>query len=258
MPTTTPLSRPLAARPSSAGRSLIAGLLLGVTLMTPAAAQKPKDLGIGEISLLPPYCIDTMGLRPGALSGSMGPNAPHWFSVLGPSFQTMHHYCWALIGVRRAGAAGMPAIQRDALLRQAINDMMYVVNFAAPNFVLLPEILVKIGDTHVMLKRYQSAIAAYYAARERKPDYWLIYSRWASVLGVVGDRKGAMAMLEEGIRAVPTAPELRSQYKQLGGDPEKIVPSDRVQRPAEPPAAPASAPQAAEPASSPAASGPGN
>lgn len=241
------------------GRSLVVALLLGAVLVSPAAAQKPKDLGIGEISLLPAYCIDTMGLRPGSLSGSMGPNAPHWFSVMGPSFQTMHHYCWALVGIRRAGAAGLPAVQRDALLRQAINDMVYVVNFAAPNFVLLPEILVKIGDTHVMLKRYQNAIAAYYSARERKPDYWVTYSRWASVLAAVGDRSAAMAKIEEGLRAVPGSPELRSQYKQMGGDPEKIVPGDRIPHPTPPPpATPASASQAAEARPDPAASRPGD
>jgi hypothetical protein len=187
-----------------------------------ATADRQSDFTVGERALLPPFCEETMGFRPGTDVGQMGPNAPYWFGVMGKSFVTMHHYCYALVKQQRALAPGQSAFNREALLSQAINEYQYVIDNALPNFVLLPDVFVQRGDVQALLKRYVDAIESYRSSRQRKPDYWRSYSREAAVLVGMNNGKAALAILEEGIRAVPADPRLRAQYKQLGGDPNKF------------------------------------
>ncbi len=208
---------------------------------TPAAAQKPENLTIGEIALLPAYCIDTMGLRPGASSDSLGPGAGQWLRSMGKAFQAMHHHCWALINERRAMRAGVAAPQREGLLNRAIADNVFVISNSPPDFIMLPDIYTKIGDANALLSRHAQALEAYGEAVRRKRDYWRPYSRWAELLASNRNVKGALSVLEEGMRQVATEPNLPAQYKRLGGDPERFLRS-LPPRPALAASAPASEP----------------
>jgi tetratricopeptide (TPR) repeat protein len=233
-------------------RNGLCGRLLMLALLafaaTPATAQKPDNLTAGEIALLPLYCADTMGLRPGASSDSMGPGAAQWFRLMGKAFQAMHHHCWALINEGRAMRAGVAPAQREGLLNRVVADNQFVIANAPPDFIMLPDIYTKIGDAYALLLRPAQAIEAYTEALRRKPDYWRPYSRWANLLAANRDRKGALTVLETGLRAVPPEKTLRAQYKQLGGDIDKFL---RTLPP--PPVAAASAPASApDPALAPA------
>ena len=190
-----------------------------------SAAQKPPGLSSGEVALLPLYCTEAMGMRPGSAEGAMGPNANHWFGLMGRSFIHMHHYCWALATLRRAKSPSTPVQHREGLITHAIGDLGYVISNSESTFVMLPEIYVTMGDAYAQLKRHDLAVVAYSEARQRKPDYWRPYSRWAEALLAVGDRKAALAILEEGMRAIAPAPNLRAQYQRLGGNPEKFMAS---------------------------------
>lgn len=229
-------------------------LLAALWAMQPnlAWAQKPANITAGEFALLPPYCIDTLEMRPNADSAPAGSGAGTWYALMGPSFRHMHHHCWALINERRAKAPGATGFYRDGLLERAIADNQYVIAHSTTNFIMLPEIYLKIGDSQQLLKRYALAFDAYSEAVKRKPDFWRPYSHWADALVASGNQKGALSLLEEGLRRASNQGPLREQYKRLGGNLDKFL---KTLPP--PTARPASAPASAaapEPASAPAPS----
>ena len=87
-----------------------------------------------------------------------------------------------------------------------------------PGFILAPEVLLRIGEAHVELQDYGNALDAFQRSRELKPDYWPPYTSWASVLLRIGKTAEARALLEQGLRLMPTEKALIAMYERMGGD----------------------------------------
>jgi tetratricopeptide (TPR) repeat protein len=181
---------------------------------TGAGAQKPPDITAGEMALLPPYCPDTQTMS--AVDPRGSEKGAHWVSVLGNAFWGLHHYCWGLIRVNRASRAGVAPQMRRYLYESAINDYQYVLENSPPNFVLLPEIYLRIGEASVELQAYATAMEAFQRSREIKPDYWPPYVRAAAVLTRLGKNAEAAALLQEGLTRMPSEPALLDAYKHTG------------------------------------------
>jgi tetratricopeptide (TPR) repeat protein len=206
--------------------------ILAICLAVPALA-KPENITDGELALTPEYCVDTATIRYGTEFFNPSPRAAHWVGLMGKSFWAMHHYCWALINLRRAQMAGVTPTTRKYLLQEAISDCIFVIRNSPSNFVMLPEIYTRIGDTHVLLGDPASANEAFETARTLKPDYWPAYTRWAAVLIKLGKKPEARKLLAEGLRHAPDAKPLQEQYKQLGGNPAEIAPVAKAAPPAD-------------------------
>jgi tetratricopeptide (TPR) repeat protein len=188
------------------------------------ATAKPENVTEGELALTPPYCPDTIGFKYGDAYHNTSPRAGHWVGMMGKNFWHMHHYCWALINIRRSQAAGVQPTTRRYLLENAIADCTYVLQNSTPDFILLPEIYTRIGETHLMLANPAPAYEAFAQARSIKPDYWPAYQRWAEVLIKSGQKAEAKKLVAEGLRHAPDAKPLLDQYRQLGGNPAEIRP----------------------------------
>lgn len=189
-----------------------------VALGTTTQAQSPPNVTAAEMAMLPEYCIDTQGFvynKPG--SGNVSPRAPQWVAVMGDDFWHHHHYCWGLLKYRRATAPGVPQVHRTNWLRGAIGDYEYVIRRAKPTFVMLPEVLLRLGEAHLALDEYAAAHAAFEAALARKPDYWPAYQRWAEALAKVGKVDEARAHLRKAMERAPNEPALMNYYRELGG-----------------------------------------
>ena len=213
---------------------------------TVATAQKPPNVTPGEIALLPKYCPDTQGFDYGDAYYNTSPRAGYWVAQVGKGFWALHHHCWGLVKARRAMMPGTPPEIRKGRLEAAIADYVYVVEHTPPNFVLLPDVFMKIGDTYVLLDNLARAGEAYATARSLKPDFWPVYIQWAAVLDKVGRRKAALDHLEEGIRYNRSAGELLSLYRRLGGNADAFLAT--LPRPAATAAsAPATAPASLTP-----------
>jgi len=200
------------------------------------AIAAPENITDGELALTPPYCQDVQGIKWGDASYNPSPRAAYWVGLMGKSFWAMHHYCWGLISTRRALAAGVAPVIRRGLLESAVNDYGYVVKNSTPDFVLLPEIYTRIGETQLLLGSSSAAYDAFARARSIKPDYWPPYVRWAEVLVKTGRKKEAKALLADGLRYSPDAKPLIEEYRRLGGNPAEVQ-----QLPPEPKAAASSA-----------------
>ncbi len=174
------------------------------------------------MALLPTYCADTMGFKYGDSHYNTSPRAPGWVAQMGNSFWAMHHYCWALINVHRARFPGVGAAQRRGLLESAIGDIGYVLKNSPPDFIMLPELYLRIGEISMLLGHTSQASDAYAKARELKPDYWPAYAQWAEVLIKLGMKDKAAVLLREGLSRMPQANVLQKLYRSIGGDPASI------------------------------------
>lgn len=227
---------------------------IGLALMATGVAQaEPENITWGELALTHPVCYHTQAIP---LTGwvqyqRQSPQSDYWNGVLGGQgmLWAMHHYCWALIHLRRAQAGGVLPHQKKYLIEVAISDFHYVVNHARrlpdpTSFRMLPEILFRIGDAHGQLGQVAPALEAFEQSRRAKPDYWPPYVGQAELLARSGLRKDAMAILERGLQLIPGEPNIAAAYRKLGGNPASVKPARESLPPAAAPAsASASAPQ---------------
>ena len=204
------------------------------------ASAGPANITDGELALLPPFCQDVQAIRYGNAVDNPSPRAGHWVGVMGKYFWHMHHYCWGLIHVRRSQAAGVDTTSRQGMINAAIADYIYVIENSPKDFVMAPEVLLRIGEANLMLGRTWPAQEAFKTAREIKPDYWPAYTRWIDVLVKSNQKAEAKVLAAEGLRFSPQSKELASRYQKLGGDPSKIVPAV-IETPPSPPSDAASA-----------------
>lgn len=244
-------------------RAVLSTLLCAASWVCQAA---PENITDGELALLPAYCRDVQAIRYGNASYNPSPRAPHWVALMGEPFWALHHYCWGLVHVRRSQAPGLAPVLRAGMLTSAVNDYFYVIQNAPRNFVLAPEIHLRIGEARLMLGQLAGAQEAFKTARELKPDYWPAYTRWIDLLIKNQQRAEAKQLAAEGLRFAPGSKELTERFRKLGGDPAQIVPAqtaasapDAAASPpapeaaaaagaaASPPAGPASASSAAGP-----------
>lgn len=189
-------------------------------------AGKPQNVTSAEMALLPPYCPDTMGFGYGDAYHNTSPNANRWVAMMGKDFWHMHHHCWALINIRRAERASVPASEKLRLRKEAIIDFRYVANNARQDFVMLPEIYTWIGRTELLLRNGRAAGEAFSRARMLKPDYAPAYTHLAEFLAGQGNRKEALKLLLDGLDHAPQAKGLLQLYRELGGKPENL-PKDK-------------------------------
>lgn len=203
----------------------------------------PEGVTKGELALAADFCQDVQTFNGWEQHVRHSPRTDYWLSKMGRTFWGMHHYCWAQINTRRANAPGMAPQHRTHLLNTAIDDYVYVLRVATPDFVMLPEIHYLIGETRVMLQQYGQALDAFQVSRTIKPDYWPPYVGEAGVQEKFGRKAEARAAILRGLRVMPQERVLLDHFKRLGGKPEEL-PKPAIQPAADPASAPAGSPAA--------------
>ena len=177
------------AVPGRSARAIVATAVLA-SAATARAQQgaalgprnSPNGLTWGEFALLPEYCRDAQGILYGDQSYNPSPRAAHWVALMGQGFWAIHHYCYALAHVRQAEEAGLTPQERKFIYGRAIQDYVCTLNNSAPDMVLLPEILVRMGEAYLKVGSTADAYPFFEMARRIKPDHWSAYSRWIDVL----------------------------------------------------------------------------
>lgn len=219
-----------------------------VAVGSPAAlAQQDvmsKGFTAGEFALLPEWCIDSQAGPYGGPEGGAGlnksPRAGHWVGLMGADFWNMHHYCYALRDMLRLeGTAATPS-QKKALQGRAISDLGYVVNTSASTMPLMPEVMLKTGELHLMQGNLPAAQTAFERSRALKPDYWPAYDRWIGVLIGLKRYDTARALAEEGLKFSPNQPNLRARLASMRSSGEARD-TRKPQQPAKTPTAKAQA-----------------
>lgn len=197
------------------------------------AHAEPEDITMGDLALTHPICfhVQAIPITGWTRLARESPQSAYWNAKIGGTdmLWAMHHYCWALIHLRRAEGSVVSHEVRKYLREVAISDFYYVVRFAQrlPNpssFLMLPEMFHRIGDTEALLGNTAKAIVAFEQARAVKPDYWPPYLGHAQLLDKVGLRKNALRILERGLQIMPAEPNLSAAFKRMGGNPDLVRP----------------------------------
>jgi tetratricopeptide (TPR) repeat protein len=120
--------------------------------------------------------------------------------------------------MQRARKPGIRPELREGGFIDAVGDFDYVVRNATPDFILLPEVYLRLGEAYAELGNTAAALQAYEESARRKPDYWPAYVNAAQIYERVGLKKQALARIADGLKAAPQQPILQQHYKRLGGD----------------------------------------
>lgn len=215
---------PLAKLCGAAKAGVVCLLLLGsLGSRAETDGEFVKSITPGERAMLPEWCLDTQSFGYGDAYSNTSPRAGHWIGLMGKTFWAAHHYCWAQIKIQRSRSIGMPPNTREYWLNSAVADMYYVVQNATPDFVLLPEVLVRIGEAYVTQENYAKANEVFEKARAVKPDYWPPYVRWAEVLVKFGKKQDGLELVERVLKVAPHDAELQRQYLLLKAAPGRVV-----------------------------------
>ena len=181
---------------------------------------------------LPPYCRST-GYT--AVPGGRNPaEVQRWRSLMGPSFAHMHHYCWALYALNESVTARTTQ-ERLAYIERSIPDFSYVIENAAKDFVLLPEIYTKRGESLIRIGNAGQAVADFMRAIELKPDYWPPYVQLIDYYKQLGNLATAREWAEKGLVLVPNSRTLQERKAEL--DEAKTKSAKNTSRPGKSPQA---------------------
>jgi tetratricopeptide (TPR) repeat protein len=193
--------------------------LLALSWAAPAAAQLQatdpfdvKRVSAVEWARLPEYCPHTQTYHQG------GPAYDNWIARLGFTFSALHHYCWAIIKANRAMALGVEPHVRRALLNSAIEECFYVLRHAAPDFVLLPEIYLRLGQFAAGLEDHARALEFFEKSIGTKVDYWPPYVEIANVNLSIRRRQHAIDALHRGLRVMPGQQQLTTALTRIESD----------------------------------------
>jgi hypothetical protein len=89
--------------------------------------------------------------------------------MAGRSWDGLHHCCWALVHVQRATVGTMPAQQRAHAIDVAIADCEHTTRHSTRDFVLLPEIDLRMGVALALNGRVANALGAFRSLAPSSP-----------------------------------------------------------------------------------------
>jgi hypothetical protein len=206
-------------------KSLLRLLVVSVALagVNPARGQGvpgyPDDVRAGfdprEVAMLPRYCIYTQLFRDNVPGGRNPDEIKRWTAMMGPTFNHVHHYCWGLMKTNRALLLVRTQRFRDYYLDDAIREFDYVINRAASDFKLLPEIITKKGENLLRLGRTRAALVELERVVALKPDYWPPYAAMSDHYKDAGDLAKARHWLEAGLAHAPEVNALKRRLAEI-------------------------------------------
>lgn len=199
--------------------AVLALLLVGRAFPVSSQEQYTQE----ELRSLPRVCLAqtfiSHALRPPVVSEQ---EQAQWVSRLGADYKHFHHYCWALIDLRRASRSVEP-VERNGNYRRAVSNFEYVQRNVASTFPLLPEVCLRKGLALRYLGESSNAAREFLEAIKLKADYTPAYSALVDLYVDLQDYAGATDVLETGLAAAPGSKILESKKAEL----ESLIASKR-------------------------------
>jgi len=195
----------------------IAAVLLAV-VCGPAQAERYTQIPDSEIAKLPHYCW----VRIKEL------NSPEYHqleAVMGPDLIHTHHYCVALVYIKRYYAA-RDKMARASSLRDARNNLVYLIQQASPSYMLVPDAYLSLGEVERLDGKVGKALLNYEKAAKLNPELPRAWGALADISSDLGRQGKALEYATEGLRHNPDATGLKNRYRKYGGKmpyPEPLV-----------------------------------
>lgn len=200
------------------------GVACSVILASSAAVTAEEKFTQEELKALPRVCHAQRSIN-NWLRVPIVPEAERrqWAERLGEKdYNHFHHYCGALIYVRRGSAAARES-QRTAAYRRAVTSFEYVQINASASFPLMPEVGLRKGYALQLLRDPSAAAREFRTALELKPSFTPAYAALVDLYLELGDKESARRILEIGLRNVPDSKILAQKRAEL----EKAAPQSR-------------------------------
>lgn len=172
-----------------------------------------------EVAMLPAYCKHGFYFRDKVPGGNDSHAIQGWIAVMGPTFNHIHHYCFGLMKTNRAVLLARSENVRVSYLNDSLREFDYVLERAAPGFVLLPEIHTKKAENLIRLGKGPLGVEELDRAIEAKPDYWPAYAQMADYYKDSGQKSKAREALQRGLAAAPNTPALLRRLAELDSSP---------------------------------------
>jgi tetratricopeptide (TPR) repeat protein len=167
-----------------------------------------------ELELLPKYCMYAQAFRENVPGGNDKAELARWEATLGPTFHHVHHYCYGLMNETRALLAREERT-RGFYWNNAVLEFDYVLQRTTPDFILMPELLTKRGDSLLRLGQIARGLESIEQAIAVKGDYWPAYARLSDYYADAGDIEQARESLNRGLAAVPNSKTLQQRLAEL-------------------------------------------
>jgi tetratricopeptide (TPR) repeat protein len=130
---------------------------------------------------------------------------------LGHSYLHYHHYCWAMLQMRRAARPEGEAYY----YRNALQNLNYVIERADPDFALLQNVYFKKGKVLERLGERKAAAVEYQNALRVKPAHAAACAALVQIYLDQGDFAAAQAALTEGLKHAPDSKTLAAKKADL-------------------------------------------
>lgn len=167
-----------------------------------------------ELRLLPHYC------GPRAQSWGNDGNRPEvrrWLNVFGSDYVHMHHYCQALLSLRKAPLA-RDQKSRNFMYKTALQNLEYTEQRVSPGFRLRPELYVLMAQAHEGLGNTGKALDYARRAVRAKQDYTRGIALFADLSIKLGQTDTARKALRKGLSLKPKSRLLRRRMACLNDD----------------------------------------
>lgn len=167
-----------------------------------------------ELRALPRACLAQTFIN-GSLRNPIVPESERaqWEARLGRDYNHYHHFCWALMDLRRANTG--PSQHRNFNYSKAVQNFEYVQRNASRAFPLLPEVYLRKGMALRYLGEEARAAREFLEAIELKRDYTPAYSELIDLYLYLEDYESARRTLELGLAAVPDSKILASKKAEI-------------------------------------------
>jgi len=198
-------------------RKRFAAAGLTMSLLAPMQLVAQQRYEPRDIPMLPAYCKHTQDFRERVPGGNNPAEIERLTALMGSVFIHMHHYCYGLVAFNRATFLSRTQQERLLNLNSSIYEFDYVIQRAPPDFVLLPEILTKKGESLIRLGRGPDGALELQRAIALKPDYWPPYAAMSDYNKEIGDLKAAREWLEKGLSTSPNTKALLQRRAELDG-----------------------------------------
>jgi tetratricopeptide (TPR) repeat protein len=198
------------------GASATAALVLGGALILGEFVSAQDRFSQEELVALPRVCHAQRVIN-NLLQVDIVPEEERrqWAQRLGEKdYSAFHHYCWALIYIRRAGDAETPQ-GRTFNYETAITNFEFVQIHASLQFPLMPEVNLRKGQTYRLLGQDAAAAKEFTQAIQLKPDYTPAYAALFDFYMDLNELTGAEAILAKGLVHAPQSKILLQKKLEL-------------------------------------------
>lgn len=205
---------------TSSFRKTVAAAGLALALLAPMLVEA-QTLEPSLTHMLPLYCRYTQFFRDRLPGGNNRAEIERWTTLMGDTFNHMHHYCLGLMASNRAAFLSNTPEDRRHYLGVSIKEFDYVIDRAPPDFSMLPEILTKKGESLIQLDRIGEGIVEIEQAIRIKADYSPAYAAMSDYYKGTGQLAKAREWLEKGLSEAPNAQALVRRLAALDGRKDK-------------------------------------